>query len=135
MSRSINRVALLGRLGQDAETSVTQAGVAYTKFSLATNRRWKEQQSGEFKEATDWHRCLLWNSQNLANYLRKGRQIYCEGRLQTRQWDDHGTTRYVTEVVLSDLVLLAGPNQAHPEESHTGPVADGHRVNDDDVPF
>jgi single-strand DNA-binding protein len=135
MSRSINRVELLGRLGQDAETSVTQTGMACTKFSLATSRRWKDKQSGEWKEATDWHRCVLWNSEKLANYLRKGRQVYCEGRLQTHHWEDHGTSRYVTEVVLSDVILLANAEQAHPEESQTGVVADANRVNNDDVPL
>ena len=108
MSRSINRVQLLGHLGQDAETKFTPSGVPCSTFSVATNRRWKDQQSGEWKEATDWHRCVLWRSEKVSTYLTKGKQLIVEGRLQTRQWDDNGTNRYVTEVVVSDVYLLGG---------------------------
>ena len=109
-SRSVNKVILLGHLGKDAETRFTPSGVARSTFTIATNRRWKDQQSGEWKEETDWHNVVLWRSENLANYLLKGKQVYVEGRLQTRSWDDKQTNqkRYMTEVVASDLVLLGG---------------------------
>jgi single-strand DNA-binding protein len=106
-SRSVNKVILLGHLGKDAETKFTPSGTSVSNFTLATNRRWKDQQTGEWKEETDWHRCTLWRSENVSNYLLKGKQIYIEGRLQTRSYDDkEGQKRYVTEVVCDDLILL-----------------------------
>src|ERR1700719_5174831 len=108
-SRSVNKVILLGHLGKDAETKFTPSGVARSNFTLATNRRWKDQQSGEWKEETDWHNIVLWRAENLANYLQKGKQVYVEGRLQTRNYEDkEGQKRYVTEVVVDDLILLGG---------------------------
>src|SRR5205814_4279355 len=93
----------------DAETKFTPSGVAVSNFTLATNRRWKDQQTGEWKEETDWHRCVLWRSENVSNYLLKGKQVYIEGRLQTRSWDDKdGQKRYTTEVVCDDVILLGG---------------------------
>src|SRR5690349_12890859 len=73
-SRSVNKVILVGNLGKDAETKFTPSGTAVTKFPIATGRRWKDQQSGEWKEETDWHNVILWRSENLANYLLKGKQ-------------------------------------------------------------
>ena len=87
-SRSVNKVILIGHLGKDAETRFTPAGIAVTSFSVATNRRWKDQQTGEWKEETDWAKVVLWRQENLANYLTKGKQVYVEGRLQTRSYDD-----------------------------------------------
>ena len=108
-SRSVNKVILVGHLGRDAETKFTPAGVAMTKFSVATNRRWKDQQSGEWKEETDWANVVLWRQENLANYLTKGKQVYVEGRLQTRSYDDKdGKKQYMTEVVAEDVILLGG---------------------------
>ena len=108
-SRSVNKVILVGHLGRDAETQFTPAGVAVTKFSVATNRRWKDQQTGEWKEETDWSNVGLWRQENLANYLTKGKQVYVEGRLQTRSYDDKdGKKQYRTEVVADDVILLGG---------------------------
>lgn len=108
-SRSVNKVILIGHLGKDAETKFTPSGVASTKFSVATNRRWKDQQTGEWKEETDWANIVLWRSENLANYLTKGKQVYVEGRLQTRSWDDKdGKKQYMTEVVADEVILLGG---------------------------
>lgn len=108
-SRSVNKVILLGHLGKDAETKFTPSGVARSTFSVATSRRWKDQQSGEWKEETDWHNVVLWRAENLSNYLLKGKQVYVEGRLQTRSWEDKdGQKRYSTEVVADDVILLGG---------------------------
>jgi single-strand DNA-binding protein len=108
-SRSVNKVILIGHLGRDAETKFTPSNVAMTRFSVATNRRWKDQQSGEWKEETDWANVVLWRQENLANYLTKGKQVYVEGRLQTRSWDDKdGKKQYSTEVVAEDVILLGG---------------------------
>ncbi|HUB33395.1 MAG TPA: single-stranded DNA-binding protein [Bryobacteraceae bacterium] len=160
-SRSVNKVILLGHLGKDAETRFTPSGVARSTFTIATNRRWKDQQSGEWKEETDWHNVVLWRSENLANYLLKGKQVYVEGRLQTRSYDDKdGQKRYMTEVVADDLVLLGGrgdsaggppsdfdqqqrpvsmPRSSRPQaqsQPAAAPSEDFHQgITDDDVPF
>jgi single-strand DNA-binding protein len=108
-TRSVNKVILVGNLGRDAETRFTPSGVAKTTFSIATSRRWKDQQTGEWKEETDWHNVVLWRSENLANYLLKGKQVYVEGRLQTRNYEDKdGKKVYVTEVVAEEVILLGG---------------------------
>ena len=110
-SKSVNKVILLGHLGKDAETKFTPSGVSSSTFTLATNRRRKDQQSGEWKEETDWHNCVVWRTENVANYLLKGKQIYVEGRLQTRSYDDkEGQKKYITEVVCEaqNLILLGG---------------------------
>ncbi|HZU24779.1 MAG TPA: single-stranded DNA-binding protein [Bryobacteraceae bacterium] len=108
-SRSLNKVHLIGHLGRDAETRFTPSGAAFTRFSVATNRRWKDQQTGEWKEETDWVNVVLWRSENLANYLTRGKQVYVEGRIQTRSYDDKdGKKVYATEVVADDVILLGG---------------------------
>src|SRR5229473_47929 len=108
-SRSVNKVILVGHLGKDAETKFTQGGIPVTKFTIATGRRWKDQQSGEWKEETDWHNIVLWRAENLANYLLKGKQVYLEGRLQTRSYEDkEGKKVYTTEVVAEEVILLGG---------------------------
>ncbi len=108
-SRSVNKVILVGNLGKDAETRFTPQGAARTTFSVATSRRWKDQQTGEWKEETDWHNIVLWRSENVATYLTKGKKVYLEGRLQTRSYDDKdGNKRYSTEVVADDVILLGG---------------------------
>jgi single-strand DNA-binding protein len=112
-SRSVNKVILVGHLGKDAETRFTPSGVPRTTFGLATSRRWKDQQTGEWKEETDWHNVVLWRSENLANYLTKGKQLYVEGRLQTRSYDDKdGNKRYMTEVVAEEVILLGGRGES-----------------------
>ena len=147
-SRSVNKVILIGHLGRDAETKFTPSGAAVTKFSVATNRRWKDQQSGEWKEETDWANVVLWRQENLANYLTKGKQVYVEGRLQTRSYDDKdGKKQYMTEVVAEDVILLGGrggegadagpvsmPRSARgPQAASPAPMDQG--ITDDDVPF
>lgn len=108
-SRSVNKVILVGNLGKDAETRFTPQGTARTTFGVATARRWKDQQTGEWKEETDWHNVVLWRSENVANYLTKGKQVYVEGRLQTRTYDDKdGNKKYATEVVAEEVILLGG---------------------------
>jgi single-strand DNA-binding protein len=158
-SRSVNKVILLGNLGRDAETKFTPSGVARSTFSVATSRRWKDQQSGEWKEETDWHNVVMWRAENVANYLLKGKKVYIEGRLQTRSWDDKdGQKRYTTEVICDDLILLGGrgdegggggdfsqqpvsmprsqrPSGA-PQSAPSNPPDDFNQgITDDDVPF
>jgi single-strand DNA-binding protein len=148
-------VILLGHLGKDAETKFTPSGVSVTKFSVATNRRWKDQQTGEWKEETDWANVVLWRQENLANYLTKGKQVYIEGRLQTRSYDDKdGKKQYFTEVVADDVILVGGRPEGGEGFSGGGqqqpvsmprsaqkpkPAADeagmDQGITDDDVPF
>jgi single-strand DNA-binding protein len=160
-SRSVNKVILVGHLGRDAETKFTPGGAAVTRFSVATNRRWKDKDSGEWKEETDWSNVVLWRSENLANYLTKGKQLYVEGRLQTRSYEDKdGKKVYATEVVADDVILLGGqgggggrgggggdeysqqpvsqPRSAPRAAPPSQPAPDenfGQGITDDDVPF
>lgn len=153
-SRSVNKVILIGHLGRDAETKFTPSQVAVTRFSVATNRRWKDQQTGEWKEETDWANVVLWRQENLANYLVKGKQVYVEGRLQTRSYDDKdGKKVYMTEVVADDVILLGGRGDSGggggADEFQSAPRPQPRRqqapaqqedsfsggVTDDDVPF
>ena len=159
-SRSVNKVILIGNLGRDAETKFTPSGTSVTKFSVATTRSWKDQQSNEWKDETNWTNVVLWKQENLSNYLVKGKQVYVEGRLQTRSYDDKdGKKVYSTEVVAEEVILLggrgesnfeggqqasAGPRSAPPQRGRAaGPppaAADddpfgGMGISDDDVPF
>ena len=111
-SRSVNKVILIGHLGRDAETAYTASQIAVTKFSVATNRRWKDQASGEWKDETNWTNVVLWRGENVAPYLTKGKQIYVEGRIQTRSYDDKdGKKVWTTEVVADEVILLGGRGQ------------------------
>ena len=154
-SRSLNKVMLIGRLGKDAETRYTQSGTSVTSFALATSRRSKNQQTGEWQEDTDWHDIVLWKAENLATYLQKGKQVYVEGRLQTRSWEDQsGNKRYRTEVIAESfgVILLSGRDGTSeaPAGGGTRPAAQGRPtaasgaggddlggqgITDDDVPF
>ncbi len=108
-SRSVNKVILIGNLGRDAETKFTPSGAAVTRFSVATTRSWKDQQTNEWKEETNWTDVVVWRQENVANYLTKGKQVYVEGRLQTRSYDDKdGKKVYRTEVIADEIILLGG---------------------------
>jgi single-strand DNA-binding protein len=121
MARSINKVILVGNLGKDAETQFTQSGTAVTRFSVATSRRWKDQQTDEWKEETNWTNVVLWKQEGLGQYLTKGKQIYVEGRLQTRSYEDkEGRKVYATEVVANDVLLLGGKPEAAPPPDGNG---------------
>jgi len=111
MARGINKVILIGNLGQDPETRTTPGGATVTNIRLATSESWRDKQSGEMKENTEWHTVVMWNKlgEIAAEYLRKGSQVYIEGRLQTRKWQDkQGNDRYTTEVVASEMQMLGG---------------------------
>ncbi|MGH9480798.1 MAG: single-stranded DNA-binding protein [Terriglobales bacterium] len=159
MSRSVNKVILLGRLGKDPELKYTPSGQAVTKFSLATSERWKDKGSGEFQERTEWHNIVLWSklAETASQYLNKGSSVYLEGRLQTRSWEDKENKRhYMTEVVVSEMVMTGGRGEgggraAHaaappaaaerhsgsgeetPEPRYAGPPP--VEITDDDIPF
>ncbi len=111
MARGINKVILVGNLGADPETRYSASGSAITNVSLATTDSWRDKASGEQQERTEWHRVVFFNrlAEVAGEYLRKGRQIYVEGRLQTRKWQDKdGQDRYTTEIVASEMQMLGG---------------------------
>jgi single-strand DNA-binding protein len=143
---SVNKVILIGNLGRDPELRYTPGGQPVASFSVATNERWNDR-DGKPQERTEWHRIVVWGKQaeNCANYLAKGRPVYIEGRLQTREWEDkEGQKRQTTEVVAQTVQFL-GPREgggreapgrsagapSAPREPESGPPAGGS----DDIPF
>jgi single-strand DNA-binding protein len=146
---SVNKVFLIGNLGRDAELRYTPGGAAVATISIATTEVWNDK-AGQRQEKTEWHRVVLWgkSAESLTEYLTKGKQIYVEGRLQTRQWDDKdGNKRYTTEIRADRVTLLSGGprNQApHPAETGEEPAYAGAAaaasapagdLSDDDIPF
>jgi single-strand DNA-binding protein len=130
MARSVNKVTLLGRLGKDADTKFTPSGISLSRFSLATDRRTKDSQTGEWKDITDWHNIVVWRTENIANYLLKGKQIYLEGRLESRSWEDkEGQKKYITEVVCeaAGVVLLGGSGGSGRGEGAPDPTGEFDR--------
>ena len=107
MGRSVNKVIMVGNLGRDAETKFTSAGTEVTTFSIATSWR-KKGADGQYVEETDWHNMVLWDSEKVAAYLLKGKQVYVEGRLKTRTYEKDGEKRYSTEVNVHEVILLGG---------------------------
>jgi len=106
----INKVILVGRLGRDPEIRYTPDGTAVANFSIATSDEWKDKNTGEKRERTEWHRIVAWRrlGEICGEYLSKGRQVYVEGKLQTRSWEQDGVTRYTTEIVATDVQFLGG---------------------------
>jgi single-strand DNA-binding protein len=118
----MNKVMLIGNLGGDPEKRFTPAGQPVTTFNIATTERWKDRANGQPQERTEWHRIVVWGQQaeNCAQYLAKGRSVYVEGRLQTRQWEDkEGKKRYTTEIVAT-RVLFLGSQGAGDRRGSTG---------------
>ena len=124
---SVNKVIVLGRLGQDPELKHTAGGSAVTNFSVATSESWTDKQ-GEKQERTEWHRVVVWGklAEICSRYLNKGRQVYLEGRLQTRSWEDtQGQKRYTTEVQANSVEFLGGAaERPHSEKPTDQPNSD-----------
>jgi single-strand DNA-binding protein len=111
MARGINKVIIVGNLGQDPETRYMPSGSAVTNFTVATNESWKDKQTGEQKDRTEWHRVAMFNrlAEIAAEYLRKGSQVYIEGKLRTRKWQGQdGNDRYTTEIIADEMQMLGG---------------------------
>ena len=108
MAGSINKVILVGNLGRDPEVRATQDGSKIVNLSLATSERWKDRNSGEQRERTEWHRVVFFNrlAEIVEQYVKKGTKLYVEGRLQTRSWEQDGVKRYSTEVVANEMQML-----------------------------
>lgn len=146
MARGINKVILVGNLGADPETRYTPGGSAVTKVRVATTESWKDRQTGEQQEHTEWHRVVFFGrlAEVAAEYLRKGSQVYIEGSLRTDKWQDQqGQDRYTTEVRGRDMQMLGGrPGAGAPAMNRESQAparktepAEAEPVLDDDIPF
>ena len=146
-SRGINKVILIGNLGADPEVRYTPNGNAVANLTLATSSGWKDKQSGEMQERTEWHRIVFFNrlAEIVGEYLKKGSKVYIEGSLRTRKWQDkNGVDRYTTEIIANEMQMLdsrGGNGNAHSEsqsQSHPeteSPSAASDDSFEDDIPF
>ena len=143
MARGINKVILVGNLGRDPETRYMPSGGAVTNVSLATSRSWKDRDSGEQKEKTEWHRIVFFNrlGEIAGEYLKRGSKVYVEGGLRTREWEKEGQKHFTTEVVANEMQMLDSKggnsdyeksNNFSNEGSSSSPSPD---IIDDDIPF
>lgn len=141
MARGINRVILIGNLGKDPEVRYTNDGKAIANITLATSESWKDKNTGEQVEKTEWHRVVFFRrlAEVVGEYLKKGSKIYIEGKLQTRKWqDDNGQDRYTTEIVASEMQMLdsrgssTGSSQPQSAPAQAAPSGDEF---DDPIPF
>lgn len=143
MSRGVNKVILIGNLGQDPETRAMPSGGSVTNISVATSESWVDKNTNQRQERTEWHRVVFFNrlADVAAQYLRKGSKVYVEGSLRTRKWQDqNGVDKYTTEIVASNMQMLdsrPAPNQeARPRAESQPPAQSGGDIDfDDDVPF
>lgn len=153
---SLNQVNIIGRVGQDPEVKYLPNGDAVANISVATSERWKDKQSGEQKEKTEWHRVVFFGklAEIVGEYARKGTLIYCQGKLETREWEKDGIKRYTTEIRAHEMKLLGGkpegtggqgrdtnnsssrpaPQQSRPATQQAAPQPGADKF-DDDVPF
>lgn len=136
---SVNKAIVLGNLGADGEMRYTTGGAAVTTLSLATTETWNDK-SGKRQERTEWHRIVLWGkiAESLTEYCKKGKQLYVEGRLQTRSWDDkNGTKRYSTEIRADNVVLLSGIGQQHRTRQHEASAEPVNELDEleDEIPY
>ena len=146
MARSgINKVILVGNLGQDPEVKFTAGGAAVTRLSIATSDSWKDKDSGMDKERTEWHRVVLWRrlAEIAGEYLKKGSKVYIEGQLQTRKWEQEGQTRYTTEIIARDIQFLDSRGSANTSSQEGAATTNEEQapdvpesgIDDDDIPF
>ena len=154
MARGVNKVILVGNLGKDPEMKYTASGAAIANITVATSESWNDKQTGEKVEKTEWHRIVAFQrlAEIMGEYLRKGSQVYIEGKLQTRKWQDqNGQDRYSTEVVANDMQMLGARggeggggrpqgggggfrNNPQNEQTQAQPIPDTDFA-DDDIPF
>ena len=150
MARGINKVIIVGNLGGDPETRYMPSGAAVTNFTVATNESWKDKQTGEQKDRTEWHRVAMFGrlAEIAAEYLRKGSQVYIEGKLRTRKWQDQsGNDRWTTEIIADEMQMLGGRTGAGapamgdsgpppgPPQQGSGSGGSSAGDFDDDIPF
>ena len=148
MSRGLNKVMLIGNLGNDPETRYTQGGAAVTSIGIATSETWKDKQTGEKQERTEWHNVTFFGrlAEVAGEYLRKGSKVYVEGRLRTSSWEKDGQKHYKTEIIASEMQMLdskgqgggaPGGQQKPPPQRAAEPVSNPDSLEDfdDDIPF
>lgn len=152
MARGVNKVILIGTLGRDPETRYMPSGQAVTNIRMATNEQWKDKTTGEQQERTEWHSVAMFGrlAEIAAEYLRKGSQVYIEGKIRTRKWQDKtdGKDRYTTEIIADEMQMLGGrpggagasssPPAARAVGDNSGPSGPGPSGSgdfDDDIPF
>lgn len=136
---SLNKVMLIGHLGKDPEIRHTSGGTSVANFSLATNEKWKDKE-GVQQERTEWHNIVAWDklADIMGKYLFKGSQVYLEGRIQTRKWQDRDNNdRYTTEIVCANMVMLGGKrDEAKPQNNEPRNCGDSSPdITDDEIPF
>ena len=141
MSKGINKVIIVGNLGKDPEIKYTASGAAIANITVATSESWNDKQTGEKVEKTEWHRVVAFQrlAEIMGEYLKKGSQVYIEGKLQTRKWQDSdGNDRYTTEVVANDLQMLGGKGEQKPAAPSQGGFRKETTMDDfadDDIAF
>ncbi len=153
MARGINKVILVGNLGRDPETRYTPEGLAVTNLALATSESWKDKQSGEQQERTEWHRVVMYGrlAEIASEYLKKGAKVYIEGKLRTSKWQDKatGVDKYSTDIVAGEMQMLDGKGGSNGGSSYNAPsssqsssrsqeMPESASMNDsfdDDIPF
>lgn len=137
MSRGVNKVILVGNLGADPEARFMPSGKAVCNFRIATSESWTDKESGDKQGKTEWHSIVAFGklAEICGEYLKKGSQVYVEGKLQTRKWQDkQGADRYSTEIIVNEMQMLGGKPGARPERSESAAPADNTPF-DDDIPF
>lgn len=144
-ARGVNKVTIIGNLGQEPEVRYTPGGKAVANASVATNESWKDKESGEQREKTEWHKVVFWGrlAEVVGEYLHKGSRVYIEGKLQTSKWTDkEGNDRYTTEIVANELLMLGGGIRNDDQDGDDEPRRPAERVApprvddlDDDIPF
>jgi len=144
MAKDLNKVMLIGRLGQDPELKYTQSGVAVVNFSVATGMKWKDQE-GNWQEKTEWHNITAWRglAETCANYLKKGSRVYLEGRLETDSWEDENKKKhYRTKCLIDDMIMLDSKGSSAASDDNGGGASavskstgSSTAADDDDLPF
>ena len=143
MARGINKVILVGNLGRDPETRYLPSGGAVTNVSLATSRSWKDRDSGEQKEKTEWHRVVFFNrlGEIAGEYLKRGSKVYVEGELRTREWEKEGQKHFTTEIVANEMQMLDSKGGNTDFDANNNPSSGAPSslsstdIIDDDIPF
>ena len=145
MARGINKVILVGNLGKDPEQRATAAGVNVTNITLATADSWKDKNTGQQQDRTEWHRVVFFNrlAEIAGEYLKKGSKVYIEGSLQTRKWEQDGVTRYTTEINARDIQFLDSRGSSNNSDAYDQSPPEGQEpqdvsqssIEDDDIPF
>jgi len=137
----LNKVMIIGRLGRDPEIKYAQSGMAICSLNVATSETWKDKNTGEKQEKTEWHRCVAFGkvAEILEKYLSKGSQVYLEGKLQTRQYEKDGQTHYATEIVVQNFTFLGDGQEKQQPRQHSQQQPDQRQYGPDDssvdIPF